>query len=72
LDWFYSNGYLTLRHTIENDYTVGEGLAPPENERFILTFRLMIGSGLTFTFPETGEGVTAVADEVDTKAVSSK
>ena len=37
-----------------------------------LTFRLMIGSDLTFTFPEIGEGVTAVTDEVDTKAVSSK
>ena len=70
--WFYSNGYLTLRLTIGDDYTVGEGLAPPENERFILTFRLTSGGGLTFTFPEIGEGVTAVTDEVDTKAVSSK
>ena len=35
-------------------------------------FRLTIGDGLTFTFPEIGEGVTAVTDEVDTKAVSSK
>ena len=33
-------------------------------------FRLMIGGGLTPTFPEIGEGVTAVTDEVDTKAVS--
>ena len=30
----------------------------------------MIGSGLTLTFPEIGEGVTAVKDEVDTKTVS--
>ena len=39
---------------------------------FDLSFRLTIGSDLTFTFPETGEGVTAVTDEVDTKAVFSK
>ena len=32
-------------------------------------FRLTIGEGLTFTFPEIGEGVTAVTDEVDTKTV---
>ena len=41
-------------------------------EWFDPTLRLIIGSGLTFTFPEIGEGVTAVTDEVDTKAVSSK
>ena len=35
-------------------------------------FRLTIGDGLTFTFPEIGEGVAEATDEVDTKAVSSK
>ena len=35
-------------------------------------FRLMIGSDQTLTFPETGEGVTAVTDEVDTKTLSTK
>ena len=28
------------------------------------------GNALAFTFPEIGEGVTAVTDEVDTRAVS--
>ena len=30
------------------------------------------GNALTFTFPEIGEGVTAVTDEVDTKTLSTK
>ena len=38
-----------FRFTIGDDYTVGEGLAPPEKERFKITFRLRIGDGLTFT-----------------------
>jgi len=38
----------------------------------IIHFGCLIGSGLTPTFPETGEGVTAVTDEVDTKTVSTK
>ncbi len=52
------------------------GFRPPPRlqpkEGFYLTLRLMNGSGLIFTFPEIGEGVTAVTDEVDTKAVSTK
>ena len=32
----------------------------------------MIGSGLTLTFPETGEGVAEATDEVDTKTLSTK
>ncbi len=45
---------------------------PHPKKRFYSPLRLTIGGGLTFTFPETGEGVTAVTDEVDTKAFSTK
>ena len=41
-------------------------------KRLDMTSRLMIGDGLSLTFPEIGEGVTAVTNEVDTKAVSTK